>query len=132
MLKSFLEGKDVFILTFQHNGGGTVSREHEDRSVKLASHTFHGTRGAESQRAVSWARLYNLKAAPTFCSKVPTFKGFRISPKHPQLETNASVRFSLKPPKSSSYVAYKCLDMKVMKVNHSKNRAPRKHEKSIF
>lgn len=42
------------------------------------------------------------------------------------------VRFSLKSPKSSSYVAYKCLDMKVMKVNHSKNRAPRKHEKSIF
>lgn len=92
MLKSTLEGKGetAFILTFQHDGGSTVAREHEDKSVKLASRTFQGTRGAESQRAGSWARLYNLKAAPTFGSKVPTVKGFRISPKHPQLETNAS------------------------------------------
>lgn len=99
--------------------------EHEDRRVKLASHTFQGTRGAESQRPGSWARLYNRKAAPTFCSKVPTFKGFRISPNTHNWRPTPLVRFSLKPPKSSSYVAYKGLDTKVIKVNHSKNRAPR-------
>lgn len=127
ILKSTLEGKGeaAFILTFQHDGGGTVSRELEDKSMKLASHTFQGTQGTESQSAGTWARLYNLKAAPTFCTKVPTVKGFRISPNIPNWRPTPLVRFSLKPPKSSSYVAYKCLDTKVIKVNHSKNRAPR-------